>query len=109
MPVELKTQPSTLNAIFDKSPIPLGTGREDTGTYQPTIDHVTGSVHEKYPEPAGCPNFALCLTGEGGDRVPTGRCRLERGMGIACTIRSPTDPLGEPSASQFEDGVYARP
>jgi hypothetical protein len=85
-----------MNAIFDKSPIPHGTGREDTGTYQPTIDHVSGSVHEKYPEPASCPDFALCLTCEGGDCVPTGKYRLERETGVACTIRSPTDPWASP-------------
>jgi hypothetical protein len=72
LPLELVMQPSTLVAIFNESPVPLGAGREDTGTYQPTIDHETGGIQEKYPEPANCPNSTHCLDAESGDCVPDG-------------------------------------
>ena len=49
---------------LNDSPSPVGTGREDTGTYQPTIDHGSGRRSGKPPEPAGYPNPAPDLSAE---------------------------------------------
>jgi len=69
------------DAISDDLPIPRGVEREDTDTYQPTIDHVRGVVQKNRPKRAGYPNRALYLVSVRRGRAATASGRTGLAIG----------------------------
>ncbi len=74
------------------SPIPQGTGREDTSTYHPSIDHVPCGIHEKNREPASCSNLAQRFLSEGGPASRSTAAARDASLECDQPIRSPRMP-----------------
>jgi hypothetical protein len=88
--------------------LPPRAEREDTGPYQPTIDHHSGPVQENSPDRAGRPNSALFPTGECHERGPFSSSRAGFAPRLIRASRSPTGLAPDSKSVWFEGGVYAR-